>query len=112
MFTISGDLDTTSKSHEEAILSFLTSPAMLVPEQGPVQPHHLRVEAVASDDFPENAWFWELTEDAPRIGDVDDDPPQVCGVVAWYTRFSAYVVTVDSGERLPVDELLGSGPPA
>lgn len=112
MFTISSDLDETSKSHEEAVLRFLTSPAMLVPEQGAVERAHLRFEAVDSADFPNAAWFWELTDDAPRIGDVDDDPPQVCGVVAWYTRFSAYVVTVDSGERLSVEELLGSGPPA
>ena len=46
MFVIFGELDTASASHAEAILAFLTSPAMLVEEQGPVQAAHLVIAAI------------------------------------------------------------------
>lgn len=110
MFTITSDIDDTSTSHIEAVLSFLTSPIMLVEEQGAVTVDQLKFAEVPALHDGEKAWTWELLDGAPRIGDVDDDPPQDSGVVRCHVAKNVYVVTVDSGERLPTNELLESGP--
>lgn len=110
MFIINGDVDATSTSHSEAVLAFITSPAMLVPEQGPVAADQLAFVEVPALTDGEQAWTWELLDGAPRIGDLDDDPPQNSGVVRLHVAKGVYLVTVDSGERLPTNELLESGP--
>ncbi len=110
MFIICSDFDPSSATHQEATLRFLRSPAMLVEEQGPVQEHQITFAPVADPGDADAAWTWELSADAPRIGDVDDDPPQNFGVVLHFAAASAYVVVVDSGERDPVSELVASGP--